>query len=148
MIHASALQSLLLLRSPQDLYRTVRFNDPYKHESWTLLDAQNTLDQWRNGLKHLLIVHNKAISGSRSWQYYGFTDNSLRDLLTQSTVSVWFAQLAGAVVLVVSSRSRPPIDFFTCHCHFHTHYRLGVLTRQYFAPCIRRQGRGNGASWL
>ncbi|KAL5108081.1 Protein patched [Taenia crassiceps] len=101
LVHASALQSLLLLRSPQDLYRTVRFNDPYKHESWTLLDAQNTLDQWRNGLKHLLIVHNKAISGSRSWQYYGFTDNSLRDLLTQSTVTVWFAQLAGAVVLVL-----------------------------------------------
>ncbi|KAH9280642.1 Protein patched -like protein 1 [Echinococcus granulosus] len=101
LVHASALQSLLLLRSPQDLYRTVRFNDPYKHESWTLLDAQNTLDQWRSGLKHLLIVHNKAISGSRSWQYYGFTDNSLRDLLTQSTVSVWFAQLAGAVVLVL-----------------------------------------------
>ncbi|KAL5965611.1 Protein patched [Taenia solium] len=101
LVHASALQSLFLLRSPQDLYRTVRFNDPYKHESWTMLDAQNTLDQWRNGLKHLLIVHNKAISGSRSWQYYGFTDNSLRDLLTQSTVSVWFAQLAGAVVLVL-----------------------------------------------
>ena len=114
LVQASVLQSLLLLRSPQDLYRIVRFNDPYKHESWTLVDAQNALDQWRNGLKHLLLVHNKAISSTRGWQYYGFTDNSLRDLLTQSTLRVWFAQLAGAAVLVV----RPPllpIDFL-CEC--------------------------------
>ncbi|KAM7543113.1 hypothetical protein Aperf_G00000010674 [Anoplocephala perfoliata] len=99
--YSSALQSLLLLRSPQELYRTVRFNDPYKHESWTLLDAQNVLDQWRNELKHYLIVHNKAIAPSRDWKYYGFTDNSLRDLLTQSTVRIWFAQLAGAIILVL-----------------------------------------------
>lgn len=102
LVKAIALQSLLLLRSPQELYRTVRFNDPYKHESFTLLDAQNALDQWRNELKHYLIVHNKAMASNRSWKYYGFTDNSLRDLLTQNTVQVWFAQLAGAVILVVS----------------------------------------------
>ncbi|VDD74678.1 unnamed protein product [Mesocestoides corti] len=100
LVQASALQSLLLLRSPQDLYRTVLYNDPYKHESWNLRDAQNVLDQWRNGLKHLLLVHNKAISASQGWLYYGFTDNSIRDMLTQSTVRVWFAQLAGAAVLM------------------------------------------------
>uniref|UniRef100_A0A5K3EWG9 SSD domain-containing protein n=1 Tax=Mesocestoides corti TaxID=53468 RepID=A0A5K3EWG9_MESCO len=101
LVQASALQSLLLLRSPQDLYRTVLYNDPYKHESWNLRDAQNVLDQWRNGLKHLLLVHNKAISASQGWLYYGFTDNSIRDMLTQSTVRVWFAQLAGAAVLML-----------------------------------------------
>ncbi|VUZ54896.1 unnamed protein product [Hymenolepis diminuta] len=101
LVKAIALQSLLLLRSPQELYRTVRFNDPYKHESFTLLDAQNALDQWRNELKHYLIVHNKAMASNRSWKYYGFTDNSLRDLLTQNTVQVWFAQLGGAIILVL-----------------------------------------------
>lgn len=115
--YASALQSLLLLRSPQELYRTVRFNDPYKHESWTLLDAQNALDQWRNELKHYLIVHNKAIAPNRDWKYYGFTDNSLRDLLTQSTVRVWFAQLAGAIILVVSICT-PFIDACVILCIF------------------------------
>ncbi|VDO09862.1 unnamed protein product [Rodentolepis nana] len=101
LVNATALQTLLLLRSPQELYRTVRFNDPYNHESFTLLDAQNALDQWRNELKHYLIVHNKAMAQNRGWKFYGFTDNSLRDLLTQSTVRVWFTQLVGAIILVL-----------------------------------------------
>ncbi|CAL8094673.1 unnamed protein product [Calicophoron daubneyi] len=54
LISASALQSLILLRSPRDLYEAVRHSDPYKHEGWTLADAQHVLDEWRRNLRRFL----------------------------------------------------------------------------------------------
>lgn len=50
---ATALQSLVLLRSAKDLYEAVRLNDPYKHEPWTLADAQHVLDEWRRHLRRV-----------------------------------------------------------------------------------------------
>uniref|UniRef100_A0A183SWW3 SSD domain-containing protein n=1 Tax=Schistocephalus solidus TaxID=70667 RepID=A0A183SWW3_SCHSO len=98
---ASTLQSLILLRSPMDLYRTVYQNDPYKLDVWTLADAQNVLDQWREGLKQLLIVHNQAIAPALPWRYSTLTDNSVRELFSQNTYQIPVVKILGAVFLML-----------------------------------------------
>ncbi|BHF68474.1 Protein patched 1 [Sparganum proliferum] len=98
---ASTLQSLILLRSPMDLYRTVYQNDPYKLDVWTLADAQNVLDQWRDGLKQLLLVHNQAISPALPWRYSTLTDNTVRELFSQNTYQIPVMKILGAVFLML-----------------------------------------------
>ncbi|KAF6778201.1 hypothetical protein AHF37_02396 [Paragonimus kellicotti] len=69
LVGASALQSLIMLRSPRDLYDAVRFSDPYKYEGWTLADAQHVLDEWRRNFRRLVIEHNTGVipSNLKCW---------------------------------------------------------------------------------
>ncbi|TGZ66153.1 hypothetical protein CRM22_005501 [Opisthorchis felineus] len=101
LVSASALQSLILLRSPRDLYEAVRLNDPYKYEGWTLADAQHVLDEWRRSLRRLVLEHNLGLQPNTEWQYYAFTDNSLRDLLRELTLRLGPIKVVGCVLLVL-----------------------------------------------
>ncbi|TPP67081.1 Protein patched 1 [Fasciola gigantica] len=100
LVRASALQSLILLRSPRDLYEAVRHSDPYKHEGWTLADAQHVLDEWRRNLRRLVMEHNVGMQPDSTWHFYAFTDNSLRDLLRELTLRLGPIKVVGSVLLV------------------------------------------------
>ncbi|KAA3681340.1 patched 1 [Paragonimus westermani] len=101
LVRASALQSLIMLRSPRDLYDAVRFSDPYKYEGWTLADAQHVLDEWRRNFRRLVIEHNVGLQANNyNWSFYAFTDNSLRDLLREMTLRIDPIKIVGCVLLV------------------------------------------------
>ncbi|CAH8666362.1 unnamed protein product [Dicrocoelium dendriticum] len=100
LISGSALQSLIMLRSPRDLYDAVRHSDPYRHERWTLADAQHVLDEWRRNLRQLVVEHNAGLPPNSEWCFYAFTDNSLRDILRGLTLRFGPIKFIGCVLLV------------------------------------------------
>lgn len=100
LISGNALQSLIMLRSARDLYDAVRHSDPYRHESWTLADAQHVLDEWRRNLRQLVVEHNAGLSSNSEWCFYAFTDNSLRDILRGLTLRFGPVKFVGCVLLV------------------------------------------------
>ncbi|CAH8574840.1 unnamed protein product [Schistosoma turkestanicum] len=100
LLKANSLQSLILLRSPRDLYEAVRRNDPYKHEDWTLDDARHVLREWRRNLRRLIIEHNTGLQPNVGWQFFAFTNASLRDLLQEITLRLGPLTLIGCLLLV------------------------------------------------
>ncbi|XP_018654842.1 putative patched 1 [Schistosoma mansoni] len=100
LIKANSLQSLILLRSPRDLYEAVRRNDPYKHEDWTLDDARHVLREWRRNLRRLIIEHNTGLQTNVGWQFFAFTSASLHDLLQEITLRLGPLTLIGCILLV------------------------------------------------
>ncbi|CAH8636578.1 unnamed protein product [Schistosoma intercalatum] len=101
LIKANSLQSLILLRSPRDLYEAVRRNDPYKHEDWTLDDARHVLREWRRNLRRLIIEHNTGLQPNVGWRFFAFTSASLHDLLQEITLRLGPLTLIGCLLLVV-----------------------------------------------
>ncbi|TNN05782.1 Protein patched isoform 2 [Schistosoma japonicum] len=100
LLKANSLQSLILLRSPRDLYEAVRRSDPYKHEDWTLDDARLVLHEWRRNLRRLVIEHNSHLQPNVGWQFFAFTNASLRDLLQEITLRLGPVTLIGCLLLV------------------------------------------------
>ncbi|CAH8655773.1 unnamed protein product [Heterobilharzia americana] len=100
LLKANSFQSLILLRSPRDLYEAVRRSDPYKHEDWTLDDARHVLREWRRNLRRLVIEHNSGLQPSTRWQFFAFTNASLRDLLQEITLRLGPITVIGCVLLV------------------------------------------------